>query len=327
MKQPWRKFTRDDTSVDPRCGEVCVKAETARSKASRYRWTGAVVMTAFMFALSGCGVSGTDSQEVQAVATSSGSSTGGATDAPDLTKPSSASLSKLSGTITPRNQAASGPSGPTCTNSTQAVTASTASPVSVFCTDTSTIATVTVTSPPAHGTVAGSVPTSMTYTPNPGYVGADGFTYTAADANGNTSAPATATLLATPAAFSLQESVTQRNLGIYFQNSQELFPTLVASAETEKQWSFRSNSTGTVSLVFDDPSYGNPCVTNLADQNLLLVRCGGDNMTDYQAFTVVPSGSGIQLFNEGVGLGVVDPTLPPDQILAFIYPPATWTIH
>jgi uncharacterized repeat protein (TIGR01451 family) len=52
---------------------------------------------------------------------------------------------------------------------------------------------VTVDSTPAHGT-ASAIGTSVIYTPDPGYMGPDSFTYTATNAGG-TSAPATVTLV------------------------------------------------------------------------------------------------------------------------------------
>jgi Autotransporter beta-domain/Putative Ig domain/Cadherin-like domain len=55
-----------------------------------------------------------------------------------------------------------------------------------------TATSVTITTPPSHGTVTISG-TSVTYAPNPNYVGTDSFSYTATNAGG-TSAPSTVTL-------------------------------------------------------------------------------------------------------------------------------------
>lgn len=55
--------------------------------------------------------------------------------------------------------------------------------------------TVTIINPPQHGTVTVDPSTGVaTYTPAPGYVGTDKFTYTVSDANGGTSNIATATI-------------------------------------------------------------------------------------------------------------------------------------
>jgi hypothetical protein len=55
--------------------------------------------------------------------------------------------------------------------------------------------TVTIITPPQHGTVTIDPTTGIaTYTPTPGYVGTDTFTYTVSDANGGTSNIATATI-------------------------------------------------------------------------------------------------------------------------------------
>ncbi|MDY7233224.1 Ig-like domain-containing protein [Hyalangium rubrum] len=55
--------------------------------------------------------------------------------------------------------------------------------------------TFAVASPPSHGTLTGTPP-SLTYTPEPNYIGPDSFTFTASDAQG-TSAPATVSITVT----------------------------------------------------------------------------------------------------------------------------------
>ncbi|TKC10546.1 tandem-95 repeat protein [Pedobacter polaris] len=59
-------------------------------------------------------------------------------------------------------------------------------------------ATVVITVQPAHGTVKVNADGTVTYTPNPGYVGTDTFTYTVKDANGQTSNPAVVNLTVVP---------------------------------------------------------------------------------------------------------------------------------
>lgn len=59
-------------------------------------------------------------------------------------------------------------------------------------------ATVLITVQPTHGMVSVNPDGTVTYTPNPGYVGADTFTYTVEDANGQTSNPAVVNLTILP---------------------------------------------------------------------------------------------------------------------------------
>ena len=76
--------------------------------------------------------------------------------------------------------------------------------------------TFAVASPPQHGTLSGTAP-ALSYTPAADYHGADAFTFTATDAGGRTSAPATVAIqvapvndppVATSAAFTLDEDTT-----------------------------------------------------------------------------------------------------------------------
>jgi MBG domain (YGX type)/Bacterial Ig domain len=59
--------------------------------------------------------------------------------------------------------------------------------------------TSALSAPPSHGTASVNSDGSFTYSPNPGFVGADSFTYTATDNLGYTSAPATVSIDVVPA--------------------------------------------------------------------------------------------------------------------------------
>ena len=60
------------------------------------------------------------------------------------------------------------------------------------------VGSVVITVPPLHGTVVVNADGTVTYTPTPGYVGSDTFTYTVKDANGQTSNPAVVAINVTP---------------------------------------------------------------------------------------------------------------------------------
>ena len=89
----------DDTLADPHGAKDCVNAGTVRSKASRFRWTGAFVIATLVLTVGAWGVSGQDSQEVQAVAASGGSNTRSATGVSDVSQASPMSLQKTDQTI------------------------------------------------------------------------------------------------------------------------------------------------------------------------------------------------------------------------------------
>ncbi|RZK73227.1 MAG: T9SS type B sorting domain-containing protein, partial [Pedobacter sp.] len=60
------------------------------------------------------------------------------------------------------------------------------------------VGSVVITVQPLHGTVVVNADGTVTYTPTPGYVGSDTFTYTVKDANGQTSNPAVVAITVTP---------------------------------------------------------------------------------------------------------------------------------
>ena len=91
---------------------------------------------------------------------------------------------------------------PSCTDVPAGTAAvNTSLPVNLTCTDPDAgdALTYAVATPPAHGTAGDPDGTgALTYTPDPGYVGPDSFTYRAADAYGGNASPATVTLSVGP---------------------------------------------------------------------------------------------------------------------------------
>lgn len=101
------------------------------------------------------------------------------------------------GTSVPATVSITITAAPLTANRSVTVTYQTATPIDLTSSITGPFTSVAVASPPANGTAMVTGPSTITYTPNAGYFGADSFTYTATGAGG-TSTPATVSITVNP---------------------------------------------------------------------------------------------------------------------------------
>jgi hypothetical protein len=111
---------------------------------------------------------------------------------------------------------------PACDTATVNVKHATAVTVPLSCTDPDSGQTLTlsIATPPAHGSLTNMTQTQVTYTPKASFGGTDTFTYTANDGHGATSAPAPASLTVAPGATAL--SLSARTLALQVGDSDRL---------------------------------------------------------------------------------------------------------
>ncbi|WP_199140175.1 DUF7507 domain-containing protein, partial [Pedobacter sp. ASV12] len=178
-------------------------------------------------------------------------------------------------------------------------------------------ASVVITVQPKHGTVTVNADGTVTYTPNPGYVGADDFTYTVKDTNGQTSNPAVVniTVVASNPKALDDADKTQFNKPVVIpvikndvKDGAELDPTKVEIIGQPKNGTVKVNSDGTITYTPNSgftgkdtftyrvrDAYGN--WTNVANVEVTVegffipnvITPDGDGKNDYFVIVGLPS--------------------------------------